>query len=499
MEQIHLEFIKTALKNKKKIAIFDQLTNQSYSYENLLMRALAISKKLKKYEDSYIGIMLPASADMVVLFMASLMAGRVPVLINYLTGNADNYHYAVKECSLSVVISSKKLFKKADDWEELVFIEDFTNDDLFNKAKSFLKSKFYKLFVNRGTLDDLAAIIFSHGSELEPKIVTLSHKNLITSLNSLAQSFNFRQEEVFITALPVASILGFVGSFLTPILGGYTLVSRSNPFNFPKMINNIRKFKVTTLIATPILFYEYFQNSQREDFKSLRIAISGGDRLPLALAQNYLKKYGLAIYSGYETTETASFISLNTPVANKLGSVGRVLPNVKIKIENICKSENCENYKIGKILVKSDLVMKGYLADIEETYYRIHDNWYDTADMGYLDKDGFLFHQGGLKRFVKIGKEMISLVEIEQKVEKHLGEDSYCLAVSIHHPRKGLQIVVATNKEINKKKIIKELSKELSAESVPKFYIYYPKFPISGNGKIDLKKLAKVCERIVKG
>jgi acyl-[acyl-carrier-protein]-phospholipid O-acyltransferase/long-chain-fatty-acid--[acyl-carrier-protein] ligase len=152
------------------------------------------------------------------------------------------------------------------------------------------------------------------------------------------------------------------------------------------------------------------------------------------LRREFLEKHGITLYEGYGATETSPVISTNTPEYNRPGSVGKVLPGIMIRIENYETGKECRIGKVGRILVKGDSVMKGYLDDFEETSMRIRHGWYDTGDMGYLDKDGFLWHQGRLRRFIKIGGEMISLVKVEDVLQDTLPEGVSCSVVEIPEP-----------------------------------------------------------------
>lgn len=120
-------------------------------------------------------------------------------------------------------------------------------------------------------------------------------------------------------------------------------------------------------------------------------------------SETHFAETGISLYEGYGATETSPVISVNSPEANRPGSVGLPLPDVAVRIENYETGADCGVREVGRIMVSGDLVMKGYLDDFEETSMRIRHGWYDTGDMGYMDEEGYLWHAGRLKRFVKIG------------------------------------------------------------------------------------------------
>ena len=187
-----------------------------------------------------------------------------------------------------------------------------------------------------------------------------------------------------------------------------TIISYANPLDYKKICEIVRDDKPTLMVATPSFFWGYLRKSEPGDFASLRVAICGADKCPDALREGFLEKHNMVLYEGYGTTETSPAITGNAEGMNKPGSVG--LPFRDVEIEHYETGEECGVGENGKILVRGDLVMKGYFRDFEETTLHIRRGWYDTGDMGNLDEDGYLWHVGRLKRFVKIGGEMVSLI-----------------------------------------------------------------------------------------
>ena len=191
-------------------------------------------------------------------------------------------------------------------------------------------------------------------------------------------------------------------------------------------------------------------------------------------------------------------ISVNIPEHNRPGSVGKVLPGVRVKIENYETGNECRVGEVGRILVKGELVMKGYLDDFEETSMRIRHGWYDTGDMGYLDKDGYLWHSGRLKRFVKIGGEMVSLVRVEDTLQKLLPEQVNCSVVEVPDALKGVRIVAAVTRKIDEKKVLKQMSERLPNIALPKQFVVIEELPKMGSGKIDFRTVTDMVQEILR-
>jgi acyl-[acyl-carrier-protein]-phospholipid O-acyltransferase/long-chain-fatty-acid--[acyl-carrier-protein] ligase len=149
----------------------------------------------------------------------------------------------------------------------------------------------------------------------------------------------------------------------------------------------------------------------------------------------------------------------------------------------------------GKILVKGDLVMKGYFDDLEETSLRIKDGWYETGDMGLMDEEGYLWHRGRLKRFVKIGGEMVSLVKVETVLLSLLPPGDDCCVVEVPDSLKGARIVAALNKPVNEKKLLKAMAEELHSIELPKQFVILDEFPKMGTGKIDFRTITDLVRQ----
>ncbi|MBD3316020.1 MAG: AMP-binding protein, partial [Chitinivibrionales bacterium] len=203
------------------------------------------------------------------------------------------------------------------------------------------------------------------------------------------------------------------------------------------------------------------------------------------------------LLEGYGTTETSPVISTNTPKNNRPGSIGKALPGATVRIADLESGTPLPPDQEGKILVKGDLVMKGYYGDIEETSLRIKNGWYDTGDMGMIDHDGYLWHRGRLKRFVKIGGEMVSLVKTESVLEEVLPEGVDCCVVELPDRSKGAKLAVAVTAKIDEKATIKKLAERLPPIAVPRTFITFEELPKMGSGKVDFRTtMSMVRERI---
>ena len=276
-----------------------------------------------------------------------------------------------------------------------------------------------------------------------------------------------------------------------------TNVTYANPLDFQTVSRIAREEKPTIMVGTPSFFWGYLQKSDPGDFKSLRFMITGADKCPDALREGFRNKHGVVLLEGYGTTETSPVISVNSLEFNRPGSTGKVLPNIQVRIENFETGQDCSVGEIGKILVKGPSVMKGYYDDPEQTAEVLKDSWYNTGDMGYLDKDGYLWHAGRFKRFTKVGGEMVSLVKVENTLEKYLPPEVLCCVVEILDEKKGSLIIAAVSAEINKTEILRKMMTELPVIALPRQFLTINELPVMGTGKVDFRSVTRMVQEIM--
>ncbi len=495
---LHEEIIKISSKYNGHTAVIDSAAGKNYTYGKLVTAAFIFADIIKKSDDEFIGLMMPMSAGAFISLLAVLITGKVPVMINYSTGAENNISYARKKCGFKTVITSKKLCDKLGVAQDsgMMFAEDIAGSiTLIQKIKALIKSFSPFRFIARKSPEEIAVLLFTTGSEKEPKAVMLTHDNIMSNIESLTQLFYFGTEDIFTGVLPLFHIYGLTTSFFLPLLSGSAVNTFVNPLEYKFVADGIKKNGNTIITATPTFLRGYCQKSEPGDLKSLRIIMAGGDKLTKNIKETYMSKHGAEVLEGYGTTETSPVISVNTFEKNRFGSIGQPLPDVEVKIIDIDTEQELPHGQEGKIYVKGRLVMKGYFDDMEETSLHIRNGWYDTGDIGLMDTDGFLWHKGRLKRFVKIGGEMVSLTAVENAVEKHIGEDYQCCAVEIPHITKGADIIVAITKDISDSEMKKKLSEELPPIAVPKKFMYFEELPLMGNGKVNFREVEELCKK----
>ena len=501
---LHEQFITKAKEHKNRMAIIDCSAARRITYSKALVTALIFANRFKSYRDQYIGVMVPTSAAAYLTIVGILMAGKTPVILNYSTGAEQNCQYAKEMIGFETIITSKALLEKvgAPISEGMVLLEEFAQsisplEKLNALLQSLLPAKWLLRRFPTTQIEDTAAILFTSGSESNPKAVMLSHKNLNSNLKGIIQVYRLDEHHIVFNALPIFHVFGLTTGFWLPLVLGAPVVTYANPLEFKKIPACIRKEKATLIAGTPTFFADYLRAAKPGDFASVQLMVVGADKTPDWLREAYRKEHQIELLEGYGATETSPVIATNTPEANRPGSVGKPLPGVRVKITDVATGEELPPGKEGKIMVKGDLVMKGYYGDLENTYLRIRDGWYDTGDMGVLDEDGYLWHRGRLKRFVKIGGEMISLVRTEIELSKLLPDGVECCVVDVPDRRKGARLVAAVTAEVDKEKLTKELSSHLPSIAVPKIFVVLDELPKMGSGKIDFRSVTKKVRQMI--
>jgi acyl-[acyl-carrier-protein]-phospholipid O-acyltransferase/long-chain-fatty-acid--[acyl-carrier-protein] ligase len=493
-----------AKKHAKKLAIIDKTTGRNVTYSRALIGALILSSKFKKYDKGFIGIMIPTSAGCALATVGALMSGRIPVMINYSTGAEGNSKYAQNKCGFKTIITSRALLEKISCpvIDGMIMIEDImesvtTGEKLKAAFKTKLPVNMILKGIHKGNENDPAAILFTSGSEKDPKVVPLTHLNIASNIENFGAYVRISESDILLANLVFFHIFGLTVNLWVSFYYGMTMVTYANPLDFQTISRIAREEKPTIMVGTPSFFWGYLHKSDPGDFKTLRLMVAGADKCPDALRQGYMDKHGVTLLEGYGATETSPVISVNSHEFNRPGSTGKVIPGVQVRIESFETGEECKTREVGKIFVKGDSVMKGYYDDPELTADALADGWYNTGDMGFFDEDGFLWHAGRFKRFAKIGGEMVSLVKVENILEKFIPSGVSCCVVEVSDEKKGSYIVATVSEEVHKTEILRKMMNELPVIALPRQFIVIKELPMMSTGKIDFRSVTKIVQEIL--
>ncbi|HET8562786.1 MAG TPA: AMP-binding protein, partial [Candidatus Binatia bacterium] len=515
---LHTRFIRMAKRRWLSFCMADT-TGAQLSYGKALIGGLLLARWIQKRckKDSMVGVLLPASVGGALANIAILLAGKVPVNLNFTAGK-DTMISAIQQCGIGTTMTSRVFLSKAN-LEELpgmIFLEDIRKSfGPLEKALTTLRallvpSRYLELrYIRRNRPEDLATVIFSSGSTGTPKGVMLSHHNIISNIEGISQVIQFTPNDRIMGVLPLFHSFGFTGTLWLPLLSGFGVVYHPNPMDAKTIGETIQKFKATLLISTSTFYAGYLRRCSAEEFATLRYVIAGAEKLREQIAQGYKEKYGLELLEGYGCTELSPVVSVNTPdvfneqakqVGHKPGTVGHPIPGVAVKVVDPESGEPLAYGQEGLLLAKGPNRMLGYLGQPELTKQAVRDGWYVTGDIASIDEDGFIRITDRLSRFSKIGGEMVPHVKVEECINEILGSPG-SVVTSIPDEQKGEKLVAFyTQKEI----VSEDLWQKLNQSDLPKLWIpkrenlyWIESIPILGTGKVDLKKIkAMASEQI---
>ena len=510
-DQLDRRFIQTARRNWFSLCMADS-TGKELTYGKALIGTLALSRWVRRNcrNEEMVGLLLPSSVGGAVANVAVLMSGKVPVNLNFTSG-AEAVGAAIEQCEIRTILTSKRFLKKAkiDEMEGMVFLEDVTR--LVTPAQKIaaaiaaavLPSRLVSRLYTPEKRDSsaLAAVIFSSGSTGVPKGVMLSHHNILSNLEGVAQVFWVTEKDRMIGVLPFFHSFGLTVTLWFPILSGFAVAYHPNPLDAKTVGEMAARHKATLLLATPTFFSNYVRKCSAEQFSSLRHVLVGAEKLRQPLAEAFREKFGLELLEGYGCTETSPIVAVNAPnhagrgakqTGQKFGTVGHPLPGVVAKVVHLDTGDVLPPDEEGLLLVKGPNVMRGYLGQPQKTKDVITDGWYRTGDVAAIDDDGFIRITDRLSRFSKIGGEMVPHIKVEEAVTSVLGGKPSAVT-AVPDERKGERLVVFyTEPDVSGE----ELSTRLGESGLPNLWMpkresfhFIDEIPLLGSGKTDLKKI----------
>ncbi len=528
-QNIDTVFIDTVKRKASQIALVDS-SGEEYSYTKMMTMSIFFRNLIQQHTEQNIGLLLPTTAIGAIVNLSTILAGKTAVNLNY-TASKASIMYGVKEAEIKNIYTSRRFCEKLKD--KGIVIEDileninivYLEDIKKNSSKlqvipillryGFIKfapvSWVQKMYSSKNNLDTIGAILFSSGSEGDPKGVMLSHRNLLTNVKQISEMLNITEDEVFLGSLPIFHAFGLTVTTLLPLLEGIKLVCHPDPTDGLGIGKAVAKNRVTFMCATSTFIRLYLKNKKLTPlmFESLNMVFAGAEKLNHLVADEFKQKFGVSVYEGYGATECSPVISANIPdnldmnywqtqVGQKQGTIGMPLPGCAIKIINPDTMEELPILEDGLILVSGPNVMVGYLNNVAKTNEvlitidgRI---WYKTGDKGHIDEDGFITIVDRYSRFVKVAGEMISLSAVENKIYEAInsGEDIKLVTVNLPDEKKGEKIVLLINRDIENLKQ-KLIDFKIEPLWIPSEIKVVENIPLLGSGKIDFagaKKLA---------
>jgi acyl-[acyl-carrier-protein]-phospholipid O-acyltransferase/long-chain-fatty-acid--[acyl-carrier-protein] ligase len=507
---LHVKFIEMAKHRWRSFCMADT-TGVELTYGKTLIGAILLARWLRNHcaKEPMVGVVLPASVGGALTNIAILLAGKVPVNLNFTSGN-EAMASAIDQCGIKTILTSRVFLAKAnvENIDGMVFLEEIrksfgTTEKLIAALKAILLPSCWltRRYVKTSKPSDLATVIFSSGSTATPKGVMLSHHNIVSNVESIMQIIQFTPRDRIMGVLPLFHSFGFTGTLWLPLLAGFGAIYHPSPTDAKTIGETIQKYQATLFISTSTFYAGYLRRCTKEEFASLRYVIAGAEKLREPVVKAYQEKYGITILEGYGCTELAPVVSVNMPdvvdgeekqICNKPGTVGPPIPGVAVKIIDPETERALTDGEEGLLLIKGPNLMLGYLNQPVLTEQSMRGGWYITGDIATVDEDGFIRITDRITRFSKIGGEMVPHMRIEEVINEVIGSaTSAVTAVPDAHRGEKLIAFYSHNGMTRE-----ELWNKLNHSNLPKLWI--PKrenlhpidaLPVLGSGKVDLKQV----------
>ncbi|MEA3213817.1 MAG: acyl-[acyl-carrier-protein]-phospholipid O-acyltransferase [Chthoniobacter sp.] len=501
-------------KNQWHTALIDGLDHSTLSCGSLLAAAIALSRHLKTHcPGRRIGIVLPPGKGAVIANLAVTLAGKVPVNLNFTAGRASS-EAALRIGEVRDCLTAQPVVKRLAEfpWPEHLLHLDVILPELrpqivaWRCAVAILPGWVLGLLLGlpRTGDRDEAMILFTSGSSGEPKGVVLSHRNLLGNVSQFALMLNLGPEDTVLACLPFFHSFGSTVTLWYPLIEGVRSVTYPNPLEISKNADLIERYKVTLFCTTPTFLRGYLRKVEPAKLAALELIVTGAEKLPVELADAFKERFGKDLLQGYGLTETAPVAAVNLPEpkashpsdnvqpSNRRGSVGKLAPGMAAQIRHPDTDVLLSLHDSGMLWLRGPNIFEGYLDDPKRTAEVLVDRWFKTGDLGRFDEDGFLFIEGRLSRFSKIGGEMVPHETVESKIGEVLGlpKDERSIAIAgIPDEAKGEALVLLCACDLD----AADLRKKLTDAGVPNLWIprlvkRVEAIPILASGKLDLAR-----------
>jgi acyl-[acyl-carrier-protein]-phospholipid O-acyltransferase/long-chain-fatty-acid--[acyl-carrier-protein] ligase len=511
---LHHSFIRAARRRPWRILFADQKTPKM-ARMRALIAAMALARTLRGSfgADERIGILLPPSIAGALANLAVTLAGRITINLNYSAGAAAMAS-AARQAGLRVVVTSHEFLLKSKvefpDGLMPIWLEEVQAqiDTGLRREAALLAAVAPAQLIEAwcGALkpvkvDDVATILFSSGSTGEPKGVMLTHFNIDSNVEALAQAFRTTIDDRILGILPLFHSFGYTATLWFPAIEGLSTVWHQNPLDVGAIGELVERHRVTFLLATPTLLSMFLRRCTPAQFGTLRVVMAGAEKLSDRLAIAFEDFFGIKPLEGYGATECSPVIATSTPDFRaagfyqpgwRRGTVGQPIPGVTVRVVTPETFEPLPPGQEGLLLVRGPNVMKGYLGREDLTAQVVRDGWYVTGDLAQVDEDGFIKITDRASRFSKIGGEMVPHGRIEEELQKAANVDAPCFAVTgVPDPSKGERLAVLHTLGPEE---IPPLLQKLAEAGLPNLYIpradhfvRVAELPLLGTGKIDLR------------
>jgi acyl-CoA synthetase (AMP-forming)/AMP-acid ligase II/1-acyl-sn-glycerol-3-phosphate acyltransferase/acyl carrier protein len=497
-------FLRQAARHPGRVLLADQISGEKTN-RDLILGILVLKPLIEELPGTHVGIMLPASVGSATIYLACLFAGKIPVMVNWTTG-PRNVEHALNVLGVQKVITARALLARLESLglgldqlgERLLPVEDLRGRVTTGaKLGALLRSYVSWRGLRRTQPPETAVVLFTSGSESLPKAVPLTHRNILTNVRDVLAVIPVRDGDSLLGMLPPFHSFGIVVVTVLPLCTGIRTVYHPNPTEANILARLIESFKLTMTAGTPTFLAGIVRAARPGQLDSLRLAVTGAEQCPSTVYDALRQRCPrLTVLEGYGITECSPVVSVNPEDSPVAGSIGRLLRSVEGAIVSLDSGASVPPGRTGMLLVRGPTVFSGYLAHTGESPFVEFEGktWYRTGDLVRQTEDGVLFFEGRLKRFVKLGGEMISLPAIEAALQPHFPvsdrDEGPPMAVDALGEGESQEIVLFTTRRVERADVNRWLrGAGLGPLCHVRRVVSVERIPVLGTGKTDYRTL----------
>jgi acyl-[acyl-carrier-protein]-phospholipid O-acyltransferase/long-chain-fatty-acid--[acyl-carrier-protein] ligase len=495
-------FLEAIATHGRKTALVEDMRQVEETYGDLLKKSIALGRLVSKITQPHenVGVLMPNVTNTICLIFGLSAFARIPAMLNYTAGSAG-INSACTTAKINTIISSREFIQAAKLEEVIAGLSQFNIVYLEDLRPSFTwLDKIWlmgfalwwpKLASKRSLPTDPAVVLFTSGSEGKPKGVVHSHSSILANVAQIKSIIDFSMEDKFMMVLPLFHAFGFTCGAVLPLVAGSRLFVYPSPLHYRVIPEVIYDRGCTVLFGTSTFLGNYAKFANPYDFYKLRYAVAGAEKLNDEVRKIWAEKFGIRILEGYGATECAPVLAVNTPMANRAGSVGTLAPGLTAKLDAVPGIDNG-----GLLSVQGANVMLGYYLHDQPGIIQAPENgWYSTGDIVEIDGDGFIFIKGRVKRFAKVAGEMVSLETVEN-VANHASAQHHHAATTQADAQRGESIILYTTDATLTRDQLSNSAKTLGNPelAVARKIIVLSEIPLLGTGKTDYVTLKKMAE-----
>jgi acyl-[acyl-carrier-protein]-phospholipid O-acyltransferase/long-chain-fatty-acid--[acyl-carrier-protein] ligase len=484
----------------KKPILEDQERNP-LTYRDMIRAAFALGRKIAGMTKpgERVGVMLPASAGGVVTFFALHAFGRTPTMLNF-TAGIRNLKAACELAGVRRVLTSHRFVEQGKLHDLIDALEGLTTVTYLEEVRESIglqdklfaaaAGAFPKRFRTATKPSDPGVILFTSGSFGAPRGVVLTQANLVANVRQIATHIALDPDWVFFNPLPIFHVFGLTGGVLLPLLTGMKAFEYPSPLHTKQIPPLVKDSNASVLLATDTFVNQYARAAQPGELSGLKFVVCGAEKVRDETHNLVAERFGpIPLLEGYGATEAAPVIAVNKPEDNRRGTVGGLLPGIETRLEPV---EGIPGG--GKLYVRGPNVMAGYLqpgGGIEPPV----DGWHDTGDVVSISDDDWIKILGRVKRFAKVGGEMVSLTAAED-LASAVWPDCRHAVVALPDPKKGERLILVTDKRDAEPAPLLAHAQDIGAPeiAVPRKIIRVPEIPVLGTGKTDYVALQRIVD-----